>query len=324
MLISIRLLIAPIHYYGGYYIAATAILLLTCIYLSWQRKWLDFAGYLLIFGVLALVVSRAYAAGGSDSPVLIITITLPTIAMFILGTGAALVTTAATVVAVMFFLILRVAGVGFSPMLVQGQSLGVIQSSVIIFVILVTSWIAWLYAKENEKLQTELREQTHRDHLTGIANRRAFDEALETEILRAVRQKETLILFMVDIDNFKKYNDQYGHHAGDECLIKVASIIRSCLRRPGDLVARYGGEELAVILPHTELPNGQSLAETMRHAVMGLHIAHEGSEYGVVTITIGVSATDQEGVVTSGDVLLRADNALYQGKEAGRNRVVVG
>ena len=128
---------------------------------------------------------------------------------------------------------------------------------------------------------------------------------------------------MVDIDNFKNFNDVYGHYEGDQCLIRVANIIQSCLRRPGDMVARYGGEEFAVILPDTALSQAQQLAETMRHAVLGLNTTHEDSTRGVVTITLGVSDMSLEEDMSARELTMRADEALYAGKAAGRNQVYI-
>ena len=170
----------------------------------------------------------------------------------------------------------------------------------------------------------ELRSQTFSDGLTGIANRRHFDVAIEKEIRRAKRAGTPLSLLMLDIDAFKAYNDHYGHQQGDECLIRVASSLAAMLKRPLDMIARYGGEEFAAILPELDAPQSLAMAEAMRSQIVSLGIAHEKAEHADhVTISIGV-ATHLPG--DAGDIPLllgAADRALYAAKRGGRNRVVL-
>jgi diguanylate cyclase (GGDEF)-like protein len=160
------------------------------------------------------------------------------------------------------------------------------------------------------------------DSLTGLANRRSFGIAIEREFRRAKRSGEPLSLIMIDIDHFKDYNDCYGHPFGDECLRSVARTIQGCLRRGSDLAARYGGEEIAVLLPGTEAPRAYAMAETMRLAVRGLALQHTRSVHGVVTFSAGV-ATLLPGRGTEGwPALVRdADAALYAAKAKGRDAV---
>ena len=170
----------------------------------------------------------------------------------------------------------------------------------------------------------ELRSQTFSDGLTGIANRRHFDVAMEKEIRRAKRAGSPLSLLMIDIDSFKAYNDHYGHQQGDDTLIRVATCLAQMLQRPLDLIARYGGEEFAVILPEMDAAQSLKMAEAMRRAVVGLAIAHEKAGHAShVTISIGVATHT---VDEAGDIpylLGAADRALYMAKNAGRNRVVM-
>ena len=132
-----------------------------------------------------------------------------------------------------------------------------------------------------------------------------------------------LSLLIMDIDNFKLYNDNYGHGAGDNCLTKVANVIKNTLSRPTDLAARYGGEEFVVLLPETHAAGAVHVAEDLRAAVQGLGITHEhSSTASVVTISVGTSTHSAENPVKNKEQLLQlADEALYQAKEAGRNRV---
>ena len=162
-----------------------------------------------------------------------------------------------------------------------------------------------------------------RDGLTGIANRRRFDDTLERAWRQSLRNATPLSLVMADIDHFKAYNDTYGHMAGDECLRSVARTLEAALKRPGDLAARYGGEEFAMVLEDTTLSGAAHLAENMRRAVADLGLEHQGScVCGVVTVTLGVAtAVPRPGQLP--ETLLRtADRKLYEAKVAGRDRVL--
>jgi diguanylate cyclase (GGDEF)-like protein len=162
------------------------------------------------------------------------------------------------------------------------------------------------------------------DGLTGIANRRQFDRELEKEWRRMMRQKAPLSLLLMDIDYFKKFNDHYGHAAGDDCLRVVAQTIARIIKRPGDLVARYGGEEFAVILPNTNEAGAYAVAETMRFALDYLKIAHaESLVADHVTISLGLTSEIPDLQGNLQDFLNRADHALYHAKSAGRNRVQI-
>lgn len=163
------------------------------------------------------------------------------------------------------------------------------------------------------------------DGLTGIANRRHFDQTLEKEWRRALRQGDILSLALIDIDFFKKYNDHYGHLAGDACLQKVASILKESLKRATDLGARYGGEEFVILLPSTAKDGALIVTERIRNNVEELRIAHEMSEVAKhVTVSIGVANMRPETDTVPSDLIRQADSALYQAKNAGRNRVCSG
>lgn len=161
------------------------------------------------------------------------------------------------------------------------------------------------------------------DGLTGIANRRYFDEYLEREWKRAIRCGKPLSLIMCDIDYFKAYNDTYGHLNGDECLKKVALALSDTIKRPGDLVARYGGEEFAVVLPETDQHGAVIIAEILRTDVESLKIEHVNSSNSkYVTISLGVAAAIPSMDSSFTELIIAADKALYQAKKEGRNRVI--
>ena len=179
-----------------------------------------------------------------------------------------------------------------------------------------------------EKLLREqtlvLRSQTFADGLTGIANRRHFDVAIEREHRRARRHGTPLSLLMIDIDHFKAYNDHYGHQKGDQCLIQVAAALSGMLKRSADLMARYGGEEFAMILPDTDTAQATQMAETIRARAEALAIVHaHGGNSGVVTVSIGVATRSVASAINIDTLIGAADRALYQAKRRGRNRVEV-
>jgi len=161
------------------------------------------------------------------------------------------------------------------------------------------------------------------DGLTGVANRRYFEERLASLWTEAVRQRSPISLVLIDIDRFKQYNDNAGHQAGDDCLRRVAAALESGVVRDDDLVARYGGEEFAVLLPATDQRAALSIAERIRAAILALEIAHPDSDVAsCVTVSVGV-ATAREGHIDGPDELIeRADQALYRAKRGGRNRTV--
>jgi diguanylate cyclase (GGDEF)-like protein len=171
----------------------------------------------------------------------------------------------------------------------------------------------------NRMLETLARH----DALTRLANRRHFDDTIATEFRRAARDSQPIGLIMVDLDHFKAYNDQYGHPAGDACLQLVAEAVASVPQRPADLVARYGGEELVVLLPNTDLAGTETVADMLVQAVRKLHIPHAGNPAKIVTISCGAAIFEPEADPHIPVALIeRADQALYTAKRGGRNRAV--
>jgi diguanylate cyclase (GGDEF)-like protein len=166
----------------------------------------------------------------------------------------------------------------------------------------------------------ELQRLANLDGLTGVANRRRFDEYLDAEWQRLARENLPLSLILCDIDFFKKYNDTYGHQAGDACLRRVADALSFCARRSVDLVARYGGEEFAVILPDTTVAGASQVAEEIRAVVNTLEIAHAQSAVSHhVTLSLGIACTQPNLNLDPTMLIAAADAALYQAKAAGRN-----
>jgi diguanylate cyclase (GGDEF)-like protein len=172
------------------------------------------------------------------------------------------------------------------------------------------------------KLKNEiLTELVSLDGLTNIFNRRKFDEALVQEWKRAHRAATSLSLLLIDVDHFKRFNDTYGHAAGDACLRRIARAFKGCLKRPGDFLARYGGEEFIMLLPITTAQGAANLAETVRNRVQGLGIPHaQTTPAGCVTVSVGGAAALPGQTCHDPEQFLQtADRMLYAAKEAGRN-----
>lgn len=225
-----------------------------------------------------------------------------------------------------------------------GRAYGLLAASFVLIVLLTQNGnlyatLVRLRASDREKTE-ELRRLTAVDALTGIANRRAFEETLHQEWRRMMRHRTALSLLMIDVDFFKRFNDSYGHVAGDQCLRTVAQTVARFARRAGEVAARYGGEEFAVLLPHTDIVAARQLGELMCRALRERQIPHDGSAVApFVTMSVGVAciaglpatagaqardaSLDETVVVSSATLLVEAaDHALYEAKLAGRDRVI--
>jgi diguanylate cyclase (GGDEF)-like protein/PAS domain S-box-containing protein len=181
---------------------------------------------------------------------------------------------------------------------------------------------------ERKLLEEKLSMLAMTDGLTGVANRRAFDEALEREWKLTLRHGKQISLLLLDIDHFKPFNDEYGHQVGDDCLRAVAQAAAAAVRTT-DIVARYGGEELAVILPQVDVAGAWETAEKVRSAIEGLRVTHSGNPEGGGWVTVSIGAATAlarlGGTMRMPEGLLQAaDHALYKAKHAGRNRVEGG
>jgi diguanylate cyclase (GGDEF)-like protein len=175
-----------------------------------------------------------------------------------------------------------------------------------------------------EDSNTRLMQESHLDPLTGLANRRHFDEAIFAECQRASRAKEHLSLLLVDIDHFKLFNDHYGHLSGDECLRRVTGVLHRCVRRAGEVVAHYGGEEFVILLPASDLNQACNAAQQCLDKIRSEGIGHLASPTAQhVTLSIGVASTRDDEAMLPLDILNAADAAMYRAKNAGRSRFEV-
>ncbi|WP_169446453.1 GGDEF domain-containing protein [Leucothrix mucor] len=214
----------------------------------------------------------------------------------------------------------------------QGQHLLAFGIAILATTLFVVSDYIHTMLIELRDTQASLSRQANSDALTQIANRRYFDQTFKNEWRRTLRDELPISMLLVDIDNFKQFNELQGERAGDKCLKAIASCMEVVTRRPGDLAARYSGEEFAVLLPNTTMENAVMLAEKLRSKVEMLQLPHPGSSYNVVTVSIGVSCcaprTDaekaddaEEEVMYPAMLMNAADNAMFLAKQQGQNRI---
>ena len=185
-----------------------------------------------------------------------------------------------------------------------------------------TLQIRYIHAQQAlQAARDRLEEISLQDSLTGIANRRRFDQTLESEWHRARRTRHPLSLMIIDLDYFKNLNDTHGHPCGDRCLIDVAGALRAVAARSGDLVARYGGEEFAAILPATSRSDAEAIAVRMQEAVAALRLPNETEIGRFLSISVGISSYSYPEAGSPAQLLEAADRALYKAKQYGRNRI---
>jgi diguanylate cyclase (GGDEF)-like protein/PAS domain S-box-containing protein len=178
--------------------------------------------------------------------------------------------------------------------------------------------------KELEEANKKLQLISVTDALTGVHNRRFFNETIYKEWRRAIRSKETLSLIMIDIDFFKAYNDFNGHLVGDQCLHKVAVTLKKALNRTSDVFVRYGGEEFAVLLPATELPGAKKVAEAMKRNIEQLNLPHKKSLIAqYLTVSMGIASILPKKEIKVTALIEMADGALYEAKRKGRNQIII-
>lgn len=201
----------------------------------------------------------------------------------------------------------------------------VYHTAVLAAVVAIGAVTMWATEQTNRRFFLErgvLGDLAERDGLTGLRNRRAFDDHLLRVWQQSLRDRTALAVLMIDLDSFKNYNDAYGHQAGDTCLTQVSQMVQRFARRPLDIAARYGGEELAMVLYQVTTSQAQQIAEQVRDSIERMHIEHKGAvNHKVVTVSIGVSWAEVTFDRTPEALLQLADDALYAAKQSGRNAV---
>ena len=311
---------------------AIGIALVTPLMLSVrQRELATLFGRQAIFKTLGILILTAAVTAAvfaqSAYPLLFVLFPVLMWAIFELGfTGTAIAIFISAIIAIMF----TVAGHG-PMMMINGLTPAerILFLQITIVTALMVALPVALILAERERLRSALEKANDvlhslamTDGLTGLANRRHFDEMIDREWRRTARESGVLSLLLLDIDHFKLYNDCYGHQSGDECLQKIAQLLIQMMRRSGDIYARYGGEEFAVILPNADAEKAARMAEAIRAAIEALDIRHAQADRGKVTVSIGVACVRPRGSgARAADLIESADRALYEAKRGGRNRV---
>lgn len=299
---------------------------LTLIWVPWlaQRNLLrgqpslEQLSWLVLLGMLLTVGTAAWHSGGLRAPALMALPLLPILSALLLNRRSILPWLAAIGLTL---LLLRYARSQdwISPFPLSAAIHQQLYVGMLLLLTLLCAALGWYCDRHNELLQRQLSHWAHIDGLTGVANRRFFDEQLRQEWQRNQRIGSPLSLLLVDIDHFKRYNDTHGHLQGDRCLTAIAGAIAAHSRRSGELVARYGGEEFGVILPHVDLAAAAAIAELLRQDIAQLEHPHLLEP---VTVSIGFASTIPQRQITIENLINQADQALYQAKRAGRNQSV--
>lgn len=231
--------------------------------------------------------------------------------------------------AVATLMLVELAVVLFRPYLHETGSGGVASSVfvstllgfAIMFVTGFAAWIGWYYSKLNREMLELILHQATQDYLTHIPNRRTVDETFDRELRRASEQEHWLSFMLIDVDYFKRFNDGFGHQAGDDALVRVAEVLRDVAEDEGATPGRYGGEEFAVVLPKADFERATAIAETVRKRIMALDIASANPEGGPLTVSVGVCSVFAPLGTGLEEMALSADECLYESKADGRNRV---
>lgn len=277
----------------------------------------------LIGSWFGAVVVISYLRGGISAPPMIVLPIMPIIVATLIGPYAAWLAFSLIALLLGVFLGLHLVGHEFAQAVTDDPWVLLMRTVWLGLTALVATVMAAYHAAQSRDLTLQLLQQASTDLLTGVASRRAVESALTAEAARARRHETWLTVLMIDVDYFKRVNDGSGHAAGDACLIKVADALRQCIRMAGDVVGRWGGEEFVVVLPTTGCDGARITAERLRQSVADMRIPYQADSDEYVTVTVGVACQRGDQLVTSEQLVKLADDALYAGKERGRNCVVM-
>ena len=276
---------------------------------------------MLLLMVLGFVFAVVNSGGFTSAPIMIAPV-LPMVAILWLDKRAGWMMAALLVGILTALLFFETKGLlPENPQTVEGQRIAHYFTAVTITA--VCTWLTWTFSLAKEHHIDSNRHDAATDHLTGLANRRAIDEALLREVGRAKRDQAWFSFALIDVDFFKRYNDSRGHQAGDECLVKISDLIAATLNRPSDVAGRFGGEEFAIILPNTDPEGAYHVAESIRQKVEALKVTYTEESDDVVTLTIGLISIAGARISSIENFVKEADSALYRGKSGGRNTVVM-
>ncbi len=321
VLIGLRLLAGELHIISTCVGITVIIIFFLVARLSGKEISATKGAWILVIILWLGLLIGGYAAGGINAPVTIVFSIIPLASAYLINLQATIIMCILSIVSVITFYIIDNSEYS-QPVTLDNSEMGLFRAAWLIFVIFLVSIIGWLYSRKTEQLTKILEDQASTDFLTKLANRRLLNERLEQEFYRIRRHKSWLTLLMIDIDHFKRLNDDEGHVKGDESLVLVANCIKEFCQRSTDIAGRYGGEEFLLILPDLEPDNAKTLAENIRKAVHGISIKCSNIENQNLSVTIGclsVSGTDLD---APSELIQKCDKLLYEGKRAGRNIVI--
>jgi len=283
----------------------------------------QYASVMVLTILTGLLFVLGAMSGGVDGPIVATAPFIPLLAVLIHSRIAGVICAVSASTIVLSFALAPSFGVEFPTLHYNAEQKSIARAAFILAFIIASTLIAMHHAGLRDAMAASIWQHANKDHLTGLPNRRKIDSTLEREIKRASRHKAALSILLLDIDNFKQYNDVKGHLMGDTCLQTIAQKLDEHVKRPGDLLGRFGGEEFIAILPGTPLQDATKIAEDMRAAVRTLGILYEKHGCEPVTISIGVAHAYLPEHYSSARLLKLADEALYAAKDNGRNRVEV-
>lgn len=297
-----------------------SLFLLFVPWLARHANCLPLLGWPLLAGLLLLLLLAAWTTGGLEAPVLIALPLLPVLGALLLHRRYVV----PCLVAVIFSLLLLHYGQNqawIAPLPLEHLAHVRLQFAMLLLSSFTAAGLSWYSAYHNDQLQEQLSGWAQTDGLTGVANRRHFDETLRLEWQRNQRTQTPVSLLLVDVDHFKQYNDTHGHLAGDHALQCIAQAIAARSRRSGEQVARYGGEEFAVILPNVDGMAAAAIAQQLRQEVAQLYRWGHSHLQEPVTVSVGLASTVPQADQSIESLIHQADRALYCAKQLGRNRV---
>lgn len=322
ILLLIRLNIAELHFIGLTVGIVMVVLCATISYIAGRYISVRSASWVVCIAAWLALSVAGYLAGGLKVPVIVVFPLLPLLSSLLINNRAATIIGILSCLTILVLVLLDIYDRGFPSQQLNTEQEAILRGLWMIFTISLIMVIGWFYNKGDSALHMLLRSQADSDHLTGLANRRKLEETLEREFHRIHRTGSWLTLLIIDIDQFKQVNDNYGHLTGDRCLVRIAEELNHHCRRSLDLAGRYGGEEFMIILPETPPQDGYFIAEKLRQAIATLHINTDRNEDQYVTVTIGCASIRDRQMDTTEELVLLADKLLYQGKDSGRNTVI--
>lgn len=282
---------------------------------------LNTAGSIFIGLLLVALGLGGFNTYGFHGSLVLMSPMIPIFALLLLNARSAVTSLVLTLLILLCLLILET--IGLTPENPHnGEAVAFGRFLILSILCLITTWGLWRFTNYSRQLLERIEAQSTTDYLTGVLNRRGFEAVLAREHNGAIRNNTPLSLIIIDVDFFKQYNDNNGHQAGDTCLVAIAEVIKSCVTRKTDVVGRFGGEEFVIILPNTRSEGACILAEKIRAGIVARALPYKSGEANFVTVTAGVASRRGRTMGSVDDLFKEADNALYRGKETGRNRVV--